>query len=63
MLQVVVDKTIVNKNLGIVIGTLMMDGTVMGNPLPKKIRFSSVFVNESGVWKLQSRTLTPIRGR
>ncbi len=62
-LKVMVDKTIITDCVGIVVGKLVMEGTVMGQPIPKNIRFSSVFVKEGGKLRLKSRTMTPVRGR
>ena len=56
-----VDKVIETENIGIVIGVLEMQGTVGKRPVPRKIRYSSTFVKQEGVWRLQSRTMTPMR--
>lgn len=62
-LEVISDDVLLFKTTAVVIGKLVMEGTVMGQPIPKNIRFSSVFVKENGKWKLQSRTMTPMRGK
>ncbi|MEP2937490.1 MAG: nuclear transport factor 2 family protein [Gilvibacter sp.] len=62
-LEVISDDVLYIKNGAVIIGTLVMKGTVMGQPIPGKMRFSSVFVKEDGKWKLQSRTMTPVRGK
>lgn len=59
--KVTIDKILENDNIGIVIGVLEMEGTVMNRPVPGKIRYSSVFIKENEMWKLQTRTMTPIR--
>ena len=59
--DVTVDKIIERDNVGIVIGVLDMEGTIMGRPIPGKIRYHSVFFKDKGTWKLQSRSMTPIR--
>lgn len=60
-LVVTVDKLIESENLGIVIGTLEMKGTIMNRPVPGKIRYASTFIRENGKWILKMRTMTPIR--
>ncbi|GAB5472648.1 MAG: hypothetical protein Mars2KO_07470 [Maribacter sp.] len=60
-LNVSVDKLITTDNVGIVIGILEMKGTIMNNPIPGKIRYSSTFIKKDGNWRLISRTMTPIR--
>jgi len=62
-LEVISDDVILFNTGAIVIGRLVMKGTVMGQPIPGKMRFSSVFVKEDGVLRLQSRTMTPVRGK
>ena len=59
-LNISVDKVIETENVGIVIGVLEMQGTIMSRPIPGKIRYSSTFVKQDGAWRLQSRTMTPI---
>ncbi len=59
--NVTVDKIIENENMGIVIGILAMKGTIMNNPIPGKIRYSSTFIKQDGKWFLQARTMTPMR--
>ncbi|MGS2727206.1 nuclear transport factor 2 family protein [Psychroserpens sp. BH13MA-6] len=59
--NVTVDNIIERDNLGIVIGVLDMKGTIMGRPIPGKIRYHSVFFKDNGIWQLQSRSMTPIR--
>ena len=61
--NITVDKVISGDKLGIVIGVLEMKGTIMNNPIPGKIRFSSTFVKQEGSWRLQARTMTPMRMR
>ena len=60
-LNVTVDKIITADNVGIVIGILEMKGTIMNNPVPGKIRFSSTFIKQNGIWRLKARTMTPMR--
>lgn len=60
-LIVAVDEVKVKNELGIIIGSLEMNGTVMGRPVPRIIRFSSVFIKENNEWRLQLRTMTPVR--
>jgi len=60
-LNVTVESIILKRNVGILIGLLEMKGTIMGRPIPGNVRFMSVFINEEGNWKLQSRSMTPIR--
>ena len=59
--NVSVDKIIETENTGIVIGILEMKGTIMNNPVPVKIRYSSTFIKQEGIWRLQARTMTPMR--
>ncbi|MCP9199988.1 nuclear transport factor 2 family protein [Gramella sp. GC03-9] len=59
--KVTIDKILEKENIGIVIGVLEMEGTIMNRPAPKRIRYSSVFIKEDGMWKLQTRTMTPMR--
>ena len=59
--NITVDKVISGDDLGIVIGVLEMKGTIMNNPIPGKMRFSSTFVKQDGSWRLQARTMTPMR--
>lgn len=59
-LKVTVDKVIETENIGIVIGVLEMQGTIMNRPVPSKIRYASTFVKQDGTWRLQSRTMTPM---
>jgi hypothetical protein len=61
--NITVDKVINGDDLGIVIGVLEMKGTIMNNPIPGKMRFSSTFVKQDGSWRLQARTMTPMRMR
>lgn len=60
-INVSVDKIITTEHIGIVIGILEMQGTIMNRPVPGKIRYSSTFIKENGVWRLKARTMTPIR--
>lgn len=59
-LLVLVSNTIMRDEMGILIGTLELEGTLGGKPLPKTIRYMSVFVLDKGKWRLQARTLTPV---
>ena len=60
-LNVTVNKVIRTDNVGIVIGILEMKGTIMNRPVPGKIRFSSTFIKQDGIWRLKARTMTPMR--
>lgn len=60
-LNVTVNKIITTDNVGIVIGILEMKGTIMNRPVPGKIRFSSTFIKQDGIWRLKARTMTPMR--
>jgi hypothetical protein len=60
-LKVSTDEMIISENLAIIVGVLEMKGTIMNNPVPPKIRYSSTFIKENGKWKLQMRTMTPMR--
>jgi hypothetical protein len=60
-INVTVDKIIETENTGIVIGILEMKGTIMNNPVPGKIRYSSTFIKQDGAWRLQARTMTPMQ--
>lgn len=59
--NVTVDKIIETENTGIVIGVLEMKGTIMNNPVPGKIRYSSTFIKQDSKWRLAARTMTPMR--
>ncbi|MEZ4803396.1 MAG: nuclear transport factor 2 family protein [Gelidibacter sp.] len=59
-LKVTTDTIIVKQNVGIVIGVLKMEGTIMKRPIPNDFRYMSVFIKEGENWKLQSRSMTPI---
>lgn len=59
--NITVNKVIETENLGIVIGVLEMEGTIMNRPVPGKIRYTSTFVKQGNAWKLQARTMTPMR--
>jgi len=59
--KVITDKTITSENLVIIVGTLEMKGTILNQPVPPRIRFSSTFVKEAGQWRLKMRTMTPMR--
>ncbi|MUP47417.1 nuclear transport factor 2 family protein [Gramella sp. BOM4] len=56
-----VDKIIEKDKLGIVVGVLEMKGSIMSRPVPEKIRFTSVFIKQYNMWKLQARTMTLIK--
>ena len=60
-LNITVNKIITTDNVGIVIGILEMTGTIMNRPVPGKIRFSSTFIKQDGIWRLKARTMTPMR--
>ncbi|KAA2218971.1 nuclear transport factor 2 family protein [Maribacter flavus] len=60
-IKVQVDKVILSGNTGIVIGVLDMKGTIMGRPVPGKIRFSSTFLKFEDRWRLVTRTMTMMR--
>lgn len=60
-LGVTVDKVILSGNIGVVIGILETNGTIMNRPIPGKIRYSSTFIKEKEKWRLVARTMTPIR--
>ncbi|WP_299210839.1 nuclear transport factor 2 family protein [uncultured Dokdonia sp.] len=60
-IHVTIDKMITTEHVGIIIGILEMKGTIMNRPVPGKIRYSSTFVKEDGVWRLKARTMTPMR--
>ena len=59
--NITADKVITAENIGIVIGILEMKGTIRNRPIPGKIRYSSTFIKEDGVWRLKARTMTPMR--
>lgn len=54
------DKVVVNEGTAVLSGVMEIQGTVMGHPLPKKMRYLSVFVKTPDGWKLQARSITPI---
>lgn len=60
-LNIVVNEVLVKNDMGFVLGVLEMKGTIMGRSVPGKIRFSSVFIKEDDQWRLQLRTMTPMR--
>jgi len=60
-IDVIVNKTSITENTGIVIGILAMKGTIMNRPVPGKIRYSSTFVKINNKWRLMARTMTPLR--
>tara|TARA_R100000306_G_C4312572_1_gene110982 strand:+ start:331 stop:681 length:351 start_codon:yes stop_codon:yes gene_type:complete len=60
-LQVLTDNVAISEELGIVVGVLEMDGTIMIRPVPGKIRYSNTFVKDAEQWKLKMRTMTPMR--
>ncbi len=62
-MNITVDKIIETDNMGIVIGILEIKGTIMNNPVPGKIRYSSTFIKKDGVCRLQARTMTPMRAK
>jgi hypothetical protein len=59
--NITADKVITAENIGIVIGILEMKGTIRNRPVPGKIRYSSTFIKEDGIWRLKARTMTPMR--
>lgn len=54
------DKVVVNEGTAVLSGVMEIQGTVMGHPLPKKMRYLSVFVKTPDGWKLQARSITPV---
>ncbi|WP_298896144.1 nuclear transport factor 2 family protein [uncultured Psychroserpens sp.] len=58
--DVVANTIILNGDSAIIVGVLKLDGKIMGNPIPK-MRYMSVFAKHEGLWKLQARSMTPIR--
>ena len=59
--KIIYDSVVVHDKVGILVGDLQMDGTIMENPVPKNIRCVSTFVKHEDDWKLQSRTMTVIQ--
>ncbi|QDP01301.1 nuclear transport factor 2 family protein [Thalassotalea sp. PS06] len=55
------DNVIIKGETAILTGTISPTGTIMGHPLPKSFRYLSVFIREQGSWKLQARSITPVR--
>ncbi|TLU66167.1 nuclear transport factor 2 family protein [Thalassotalea litorea] len=55
------DRIIINDDTAILTGTINPVGTIMGHPLPQQFRYLSVFIKEQGSWKLQARSITPVR--
>lgn len=60
-IKVTADKTISSENLVIIVGTLEMKGTILNQPVPPRIRYTSTFLKENGTWRLKMRTMTPVR--
>lgn len=60
-LKVVVNEFMLHDQTAIIVGTLVLKGSFQGKPLPKKIRYMSVFVKVDDKWYLQARSLTPIK--
>jgi len=60
-IEVTTESVICKGNSGIVVGLLKMEGTIMEKPIPGKIRYMSVFIRENEQWKLQARSMTPVR--
>lgn len=60
--NVTVDEIVTSQNFAIIVGVLEMKGTIMKRPVPAKIRYSNTFVKIDGIWRLQMRTMTPMRG-
>jgi len=60
-LKIMSDTILMHGDVGVVIGVLQMEGTILGRPVPNKIRYSSTFVREENEWKLIARTMTAIR--
>lgn len=54
------DKIVINDSTAVLSGIINIDGSVMGHPLPKKMRYLSVFVKTEKGWKLQARSITPV---
>lgn len=54
------DKVVVNEGTAVLSGVMEIQGTVMGHPLPRKMRYLSVFVKTPDGWKLQARSITPV---
>jgi len=54
------DKVVITEGAAVLSGVMDIEGSVMGNPLPKKMRYLSVFVKTGNGWKLQARSITPV---
>jgi hypothetical protein len=60
VLHITNEETLLRGSTAVLIGTMHMEGSVLGYPLPEDMRYMSVFVHEDGEWRLLSRSLTPV---